>query len=104
MGYQGLPKNTITLNPKPQNPKPLNPKPSLPYEIADPRDPRAQIISTLGPNVCNYYLHWATWIPMEKDQGTGTSGFYGPHVQTFWAGELFSLLGYFEYCVSKYKP
>ena len=28
-----------------------------------PRDPCIQIIPTLGPKVCEYYLHWAIWIP-----------------------------------------
>ena len=28
-----------------------------------PRDPSTQIIPTLGPKVCKYYLHWAIWIP-----------------------------------------
>ena len=28
-----------------------------------PRDPSIQIIPTLGPKVCKYYLHWAIWIP-----------------------------------------
>ena len=28
-----------------------------------PRDPCTQIIPTLGPKVCKYYLHWAIWIP-----------------------------------------
>ena len=32
----------------------------LPYY---PRDPSIQIIPTLGPKVCKYYLHWAIWIP-----------------------------------------
>ena len=27
-----------------------------------PGDPCIQIISTLGPKVCRYYLHWALWI------------------------------------------
>ena len=27
------------------------------------RDPSIQIIPTLGPKVCKYYLHWANWIP-----------------------------------------
>ena len=27
------------------------------------RDPSIQIIPTLGPKVCKYYLHWAFWIP-----------------------------------------
>ena len=27
------------------------------------RDPSIQIIPTLGPKVCKYYLHWAIWIP-----------------------------------------
>ena len=26
-----------------------------------PRDPGIQIIPTLGPKVCKYYLHWAIW-------------------------------------------
>ena len=29
------------------------------------RDPSIQIIPTLGPKVCKYYLHWAIWIPRE---------------------------------------
>ena len=31
----------------------------------NPRDPSIQIIPTLGPEVCKYYLHWASWIPRE---------------------------------------
>ena len=27
------------------------------------RDPSTQILPTLGPKVCKYYLHWAIWIP-----------------------------------------
>ena len=27
------------------------------------RDPSIQIIPTLGPKVCKYYLHWPIWIP-----------------------------------------
>ena len=27
------------------------------------RDPSIQIMPTLGPKVCKYYLHWAIWIP-----------------------------------------
>ena len=27
------------------------------------RDPCEQIIPTLGPEVCKYYLHWVIWIP-----------------------------------------
>ena len=30
-----------------------------------PRDLSIQIMSTLGPNVCNFHLHWAVWIPRE---------------------------------------
>ena len=30
-----------------------------------PRDPCTQILPTLGPKVCKYYLHWAIWIPRE---------------------------------------
>ena len=30
------------------------------------RDPSIQIISTLGPKVYKYYLHWAFWIPRAK--------------------------------------
>ena len=30
---------------------------------ATPTDPCIQIIPTLGPKVCKYYLHWAIWIP-----------------------------------------
>ena len=26
------------------------------------KDPSIQIIPTLGPKVCKYYLHWAIWI------------------------------------------
>ena len=29
------------------------------------RDPSIQIVPTLGPKVCRYYLHWAIWIPRE---------------------------------------
>ena len=28
------------------------------------KDPSIQIIPTLGPKGCDYYLHWATWIPL----------------------------------------
>ena len=27
------------------------------------RDPSIQILPTLCPKVCKYYLHWAIWIP-----------------------------------------
>ena len=27
------------------------------------RDPSIQIITTLGPEACKHYLHWAIWIP-----------------------------------------
>ena len=30
-----------------------------------PSHPTIQIIPTLGPNVCKYYLHWAIWIPRQ---------------------------------------
>ena len=33
--------------------------------IAYPRDPSIQIITTFGPKVCKYYLHWAIWIPRD---------------------------------------
>ena len=36
------------------------------------RDPSIQIIPTLGPKVCKYYLHWAIWIPRE-----GIANYYG---------------------------
>ena len=28
-----------------------------------PSDPSMQIMPTVGPEVCKYYLHWAIWIP-----------------------------------------
>ena len=28
-------------------------------------DPSTQILPTLGPKVCKYYLHWAIWIPRD---------------------------------------
>ena len=31
-----------------------------------PRDPSIQIIPTLGPKACKYYLHWAIWIPRDR--------------------------------------
>ena len=34
-----------------------------------PRDPSIQIILTLGPKVCKYYLHWAIWIPRVYNPG-----------------------------------
>ena len=34
-----------------------------PLKPVYPSDPSIQI-PTLGPNACNYYLHWASWIPM----------------------------------------
>ena len=46
----------------------LIPLQSLPVSpvllILIPRDPSIQIIPTLGPKVCKYYLHWAIWIPI----------------------------------------
>ena len=39
------------------NVRAVNPKP-IPYG-----DLSIQIIPTLGPKVCRYYLHWAIWIP-----------------------------------------
>ena len=33
------------------------------HQTLNPRDPSIQIIPTLGPKVCKYYLHWAIWIP-----------------------------------------
>ena len=39
----------------------LNPK---------PRDPSIQIIPTLGPKVCEYYLHLAIWIPRVNLDGS----------------------------------
>ena len=27
------------------------------------KDPSIQILPTLGPKVCKYYLHWAIWSP-----------------------------------------
>ena len=33
------------------------------YPPVNPRDPGTQIIPTLGPKVCKYYLHWAIWVP-----------------------------------------
>ena len=33
-----------------------------------PRDPSMQIIPTLGPNVCKYYLHAAIWIPRVRSR------------------------------------
>ena len=33
------------------------------HQKHNPRDPSIQIIPTLGPKVCKYYLHWAIWIP-----------------------------------------
>ena len=32
-----------------------------------PRDPSIQIIPTLGPKVCKYCLHWAIWIPRDRE-------------------------------------
>ena len=34
----------------------------------NPKDPSIQILPTLGPKLCKYYLHWATWIPRETSQ------------------------------------
>ena len=31
-----------------------------------PRDPCTQILLTLDPKVCKYYLHWAIWIPRDR--------------------------------------
>ena len=36
-----------------------------PIFTGNPTDPCIQIIPTLGPKVCKYYLHWAIWIPRE---------------------------------------
>ena len=30
------------------------------------RDPSIQIIPTLGPKVCIFYLRWAIWIPRKS--------------------------------------
>ena len=32
------------------------------------RDPSIQItiIPTVGPKICEYYLHWAIWIPRDR--------------------------------------
>ena len=32
-------------------------------DLASHRDPSIQIIITLGPKVCKYYIHWAISIP-----------------------------------------
>ena len=32
------------------------------------RDPCTQIIPTLGPKVCKYYLHGAIWIPRDTSR------------------------------------
>ena len=37
--------------------------------------PCTQIIPTLGPKVCKYYLHWAIWIP--RDFYSGLRVFHG---------------------------
>ena len=34
---------------------------------AYPRDQSIQILPTLGPKDCKYYLHWAIWIPRERE-------------------------------------
>ena len=34
----------------------------------NPRNPSIQILPTLGPKVCKYYLHWAIWIPRERSE------------------------------------
>ena len=42
----------------------VNPKLKAPLKMrAFSRDPSIQIIPTLGPKVCKYYLHWAIRIP-----------------------------------------
>ena len=33
-----------------------------------------QIIPTLGPKVCKYYLHWAIWIPREQNSFRAHTG------------------------------
>ena len=33
------------------------------FNYLNPRDPSIQTTPTLGPKVCKYDLHWATWIP-----------------------------------------
>ena len=47
-------------------------------------DPCIQIISTLCPKVCKYYLHWAIWIPRVHpesqavlDESVVDAGFFG---------------------------
>ena len=37
------------------------------------RDPCTQRIATLGPKVCKYYLHWATWILWVKMKACAVS-------------------------------
>ena len=37
------------------------------------RDPSIQMIPTLGPKVCKYYLHLAFWIPRVGEK-TGAGG------------------------------
>ena len=60
----------------------------LPAQTTNPRDPCTQILPTLGPNVCKYYLHWAIWILRAKaststnntaQKVTGTHSLTLPH-------------------------
>ena len=41
---------------------PVNCGEFLASRLEIPRDPSIQTLPTLGPNVYNYYLHWAMWI------------------------------------------
>ena len=52
---------------------------ALSISLLSPRDPCIQIIPTLGPKVCKYYLHWAIWIPRGTSTGscTFTTKYYG---------------------------
>ena len=44
-------------------------RPRLSRLECNPGHPSIQIIPTLGPKVCKYYLRWAIWIPTVRLQG-----------------------------------
>ena len=66
----------------PSKPKTLQHYPKAPENL--PWDPSTQILPTLGPKVCNHYLHWAIWSLRAIAQGPdscSTAAFdsRGPH-------------------------
>ena len=54
--------------------------------LRNPRDPSIQIIPTLGPKVCKYYLHWAIWIFRGTMRATGLMSRSTDHLDPSTAG------------------